>query len=358
MQDAKPDASGKLVGDLHHYCKTYGTQSCYNGYADCILSVALYNRHVMLDGDTVGAHMVTFAGRGAGYVLNTSKAESRYNKCAYIFDGASTNKLYFGCGNAAQAAGTTACDKENIKNSAFANICPSTGKECQPDDPEVRPRNDCTKITDGKFKRPWPVRTADTPCYFTGPAFRYPDMSKAKDYNKMTEMVSHRISDQNPIPGDCSDPLDQCPGFPPQGANGYCCRAWEKGIKYKCGVNQWNCNRFKKWNEIVMDLRPMVDDLRHDPNGVIVAFVYGTGSLPQAKALREKFKETYGGPGDAPLIHLDQTVNVIPTLKKYDTPFKYIENPTREQVGALTWEEADEFERWMMTGRDEPSVSV
>ena len=107
-----------------------------------------------------------------------------------------------------------------------------------------------------------------------------------------------------------------------------------------------------------MDLRPMVYDLQHDPNSVIVAFVYADSNLPQAKALRAKFKETYGGPGDAPLIHLDEGVNVIEKLKLYDTPFKYIENPTREQVGALTWEEADEFERWMMTGRDEPSVSV
>jgi hypothetical protein len=113
-----------------------------------------------------------------------------------------------------------------------------------------------------------------------------------------------------------------------------------------------------KWNEIVMDLRPMIDDLQHDPNGVIVAFVYGPSCRPQAEALRAAFKETYGGPGDAPLIYLDQAVNVIPTLKLYSTPFVYKPDPTREEVGALTWEEADEYERYMMTGRDEPSITV
>lgn len=350
MQDARPDATGKMVGYLHHYCKN---APCFKGRADCILSVALYNRHIMLDGDTVGAHLKTFAGRCAGYVLNTSKSESRYNKCAYIFDGASSNKLYFGCGDG--AAGGVDC---NSTASAFHNICPSTQKTCQPGDPEVRPRNDCTKITSGKWKRPWPKRTTDTPCYFTGPAFAYPDMSGATSWNKMTDMVSHRIADEDPAPGRCLDTLDQCPGFWPQGANGYCCRAWDHGKKYPCKIGQTNCNRMAKWNEIVMDLRPMIEDLEHDPNGVIVAFVYGQSCLPQGKALRDTFKETYGGPGDAPLIFLDQTVNVIPTLKKSGTPFVYKENPTREEVGALTWDEADEFERWMMTGRDEPSVSV
>jgi len=354
MQDAKPDPDhpGKLKGYLHHYCKN---SPCFKGRADCILSVALYNRHIMLDGDTVGAHLKTFAGRCAGYVLNTSKSENRYNKCAYLFDGASSNKLYFGCGNG--APGGISCDNKT-KNSAFYNICPSTGKTCQPGDDEVRPRNDCTKITSGKWKRPWPVKTTDTPCYFTGPAFAYPDYSEAASFNKMTQMVTKRIEDENPAPGDCSDPKDQCDGFPPQGANGYCCKAWEKGVKYPCSVDQTNCNRMAKWNEIVMDLRPMMYDLERDPNGVIVAFVYGNACKPQAEALRTAFKETYGGPGDAPLIFLDQTVNVLPNLKKSGTPFVYKTDPTREEVGALTWDEADEFERWMMTGRDEPSVSV
>jgi len=352
MQDAKPDSSGKLVGDLHHYCRN---SPCFQGRADCILSVALYNRHIMLDGDTVGAHLKTFAGRCAGYVLNTSKSENKYNKCAYLFDGASSNRLYFGCGDA--ATGSTSCDNKT-KNSAFYNICPSTGKTCQPGDKEVRPRNDCTKITSGPLKRPWPVRTDETPCYFTGPAFAYPDYSEAKSFNKMTQMVTERIKDENAAPGDCSDPKDQCPNYPPQGANGYCCKAWNKGIKYACSNHQTDCNRMAKWNEIVMDLRPMIDDLEHDPNGVIVAFVYGKSCKPQGEALRTAFKERYGGPGDAPLIFLDQTVNVLPNLKKSGTPFVYQPDPTREEVGALTWDEADEFERWMMTGKDEPSVSV
>jgi len=354
MQDALPDSHGKLHGDLHHYCKNRTqTAPCYQGRADCILSIALYNRHIMLDGDKVGAHMNTFAGRQAGYVLNTSKVENRYAKCAYIFDGASSNRLNQGCGDA--AIGGADCSNTN---SAYYNICPSTGKPCKPEDIEVRPRNDCTKIESGQFKRPWPNRTDQTPCYFTGPAFRFPDYSHAKEDNLLVEMVKNRLYNENPKPGDCSNYLDQCPGYPPEGADGYCCRAWYHGIKYPCKLNSHNCNRMAKWNEVVVDLNPMIDDLQEDPNSVIVAFVYGPSSLPQAKALRDAFKQTYGGPGDAPMIFLDQAVNVLPNLKKAGSPFVFKPTPTREEVGALTWDEADEYERWLMTGKEEPSVSV
>jgi hypothetical protein len=359
FQDAYPDPKDptKLVGVLHHYCKN---SPCYKGRSDCILSVALYNRHVMLDGGPQGAHMVTFAGRCAGYVLNTSKAENKYNKCAYMFDGASSHRLYYGCGNGDTVPDQTKEGCAPGAPSAYNNICLSTGKTCTPEDKEVQPRNNCEKVVkpDNPFHRDLPVRTGETPCYFTGPAFRYPDASQATQDNKIRKMIAARIADENPTPGSCADPLDQCPGHPPEGAGGQCCKPWEKGIKFPCNQLSWNCNRLKKWNEIVMDLRPMMDDLKEDPNGVIVAFVYGSGCLPQAKALRTAFETKYRGPGHAPLIHLDQTVNVIPTLKLYDTPFKYLENPTREQVGALTWDEADEFERWMMSGTDEPSTSV
>jgi len=366
MQNAFPDKkTGKLKGDLHHYCENRTQKApCYKGRADCILSVALYNRHIMLDGDTQGAHLKTFADRGAGYVINTSKLENRLAKCAYIFDGASSHKLNYGCGNNDGVGDGPAGDRQascHNPQSAYHNICPSTGKKCQPDDVEVRPRNDCTKIIDpkSKFPRPWPNTTGQTPCYFTGPAFRYPDYSKAKEDNLIVEMVKNRLYNEDQRPGYCGNPLDQCPEYPPEGAGGYCCRAWDHGRKLGCKDKSHECNRMAKWNEVVVDLRPMIDDLQDDPNGVIVAFVYSSLSWkPQAVALREAFKTMYGGPGDAPLIYMDQTVNVLPNLKKYGSPFVYKEETTREEVGALTWEDADEHERWMMTGKEEPSISV
>jgi hypothetical protein len=79
----------------------------------------------------------------------------------------------------------------------------------------------------------------------------------------------------------------------------------------------------RKWNEVAIDLRPVKEDLEHDPNGVIVAFVYSDASgKVVAEKLRKEFKDTWGGPGDVPLIFLDKKQNVIKTLKKFGSPFK------------------------------------
>lgn len=254
--------------DLHMYCGT----PCHDGYADCILSVALYNKHVMLDGDKYGAHMKVFAGRSAGYVINSTLAETKYNKCAYIFDGASTFRLNRGCGDAAPAVGDGSCAKG--KHSAYADLC-STGKTCTIDDPEIQPNSNCLKIT-----RPWPNTTAGAPCYFTGPAFDYP-RTNAK-YDHIREMIENRIYNQGWPPGDNSAPNDAC-----------------------CD------NRLAKWNEVVMDLRPLIADLKHDPALVIPAFVYIKGHKNEAEDLRKLFQDTYGVPGDTPLIYMDVTVDVM-----------------------------------------------
>jgi hypothetical protein len=105
----------------------------------------------MLDGDKQGAHLKVFAGRSAGYVINTSLAETRYNKCAYIFDGATTYKLNQGCGDAAPPP--TTCDN---RMGAFNNICTSTNKTCTIDDPEIQPNRLCESILKpGVHHRPW-----------------------------------------------------------------------------------------------------------------------------------------------------------------------------------------------------------
>jgi hypothetical protein len=306
------DANGVYVtmqsgGDLHHYCRTLtGNGTCFQGRADCILSVALYNRYIMLDGDKHGAHLKVFAGRQAGYVINTSLSEARYNKCAYIFDGASTYKYNQGCGDAAQGAMT--CQNEY---NAYANVCPSTGKECTINDKEVQPNTNCEKIT-----RPWPNTTSEAPCYFTGAAFDYPRISAQN--GRIHKMVENRIYNQNPNPGDCSNPMDQCRNYPPAGEGGACCPVWKNGVKTPCAAMQTECNRLGKWNEVVMDLRPMIEDLKTDPNTVIPAFVYAKGFKGDAERLRATFKKQYGSIGDAPLILMDQVKDVT----KFD-PFVF-----------------------------------
>jgi len=343
---ANPD--GKELGvymtlqtnDLH-LGKPDGTYcgKCYHGHADCILSASVYNSHMMLDGDEQGAHINTFAHETAGYVLNTAKVESRYAKCAYMFDGAINSRLNYGCGNAA----TGAADCKD-PNSAFHNKCKGPDgkpRNCTIDDDEVGPRNNCNLITkpDAKYPRPFPVRTDDLPCFWTGPAYRFPDYTKATEDNQIKDMVINRIKNQDPSPGRCADVKDQCYKDPPKGAaggfyppigpDGFCCKPWKDG-KPQPGceagdhlLHQTQCNRMRKWNEVAIDLRPVKEDLQHDPNGVIVAFFYSDASAkPVAEKLRNEFKDTYGGPGDVPLIFLDQSQNVIPTLKKFGSPFK------------------------------------
>ncbi len=71
-----------------------------------------------------------------------------------------------------------------------------------------------------------------------------------------------------------------------------------------------------------MDLRPMMEDLKNDPNPVIPAFVYAAGHKVDAEALRKTFKDTYGPAGDAPLILMDQTVDVT-QQGKFGPPFRF-----------------------------------
>jgi len=309
-------------GDLHHYCSTLtGDGDCFEGRADCTLSVALYNRYIMLDdgtkyGDKQGAHLKVFAGRAAGYVINTSLAETRYAKCAYIFDGASTYKLNQGCGDGAMGA-----QRCSNRGAAFYDVCPSTNKTCTVNDPEIQPNTNCESIIKpGRHHREWPNTTSEAPCYFTGPAFGYSYANPkvdAKD-NKIAKMVENRIYNQNPNPGDCSSPLDQCPGFPPAGADGKCC----PDGPWRCRYAQKDCNRLAKWNEVVLDLRPMIEDLKTDPNVVIPAFVYAAGHKGDAERLRDTFKNQYSGIGDVPLILIDDSKDVR-QQDKYGPPFVF-----------------------------------
>jgi hypothetical protein len=251
-------------------------------------------------------------------VINTSLAESRYNKCAYIFDGASSFKYNHGCGNAASPP-----QQCTNKGAAYYNVCPSTSKTCTINDVEIQESSNCESIIDPKnpHHRPWPNTTGEAPCYFTGPAFGYPTDIGDK-YNKINLMVENRIYNQNPNPGDCSNPMDQCQGYLPAGKDGMCCPVWKDGKPTPCAQMQTECNRLAKWNEIVMDLRPMIEDLKADPNTVIPAFVYAKGHKGDAERLRNTFKSQYAAIGNAPLILMDQTKDVN-HQEKFGPPFVY-----------------------------------
>jgi hypothetical protein len=107
-----------------------GTQ-CYKGMADCRMSATLYNHKIVLQAGMPNRIKLGL-GRSVGFVIDQARVETRFGKCAYIFDGASFAGYNSGCGDSAR---TRDCASQN---SAFHNICPSTGQTCKADDVEVK----------------------------------------------------------------------------------------------------------------------------------------------------------------------------------------------------------------------------
>merc|ERR1719183_1748371 len=73
-----------------------GNTSCFNGQADCRLSVSLMNHKMMINQAT--GTVTVGLDRGVGYVLNEEMVENSWGKCSYVWDGATNNKYNLGCG--------------------------------------------------------------------------------------------------------------------------------------------------------------------------------------------------------------------------------------------------------------------
>lgn len=161
--------------DLHHYCAALtGKGSCYKGRADCILSVALYNRHVMLDGDKQGAHLKVFAGRSAGYVINTTLAERRYSKCAYIFDGQPVSSTTRDVAVLPQGHRTA-----KTKMQPFTTSVQALGRHAKSATQKFSQTQTVRASSSPALTIDWPNTTGETPCYFTGPSFAYPTVTRS-----------------------------------------------------------------------------------------------------------------------------------------------------------------------------------
>jgi len=240
-----------------------GTQ-CYKGMADCRMSATLYNHKIVLQAGMPNRIKLGLD-RPVGFVIDQTKVETRFGKCAYIFDGASFSGYNSGCGD---SAGSQDCGSDKA---AFHNICPSTGQICTADDVEVR-RKMCKP--DGPAAMP--SKGTDWQCYFSLPALDAPRSGKA---NHLREMAKARAARQ--VGSDAMGPL------------------------------------IEQWNEVIIDEHIMIPDLRNDVASVITAFIYRKSS-PYGKSwvtgFRQKFSQEYNVDIDQiPIVGVDDSVDFTTT---------------------------------------------
>lgn len=217
-----------------------GTTKCYKGGADCRLSTSLYS-HKWLYNKTTKTPMVGF-GRPVGFIFNETMVETRWAKCAYIWDGASDNKYNRGCGDGAPGADC------KVKGTAWDNICPSTKKTCTGDSLEVT-RALCKKY--GGVHPVPPTHDAQPACLYPAVALDYHGQVSADQWtggsttSKLREMAKDRI-----LYNDGSDAT---------------------------GPN------VEKWNEIVLDEQLVLSDILLDPAAAVPAFLYAKSLAPDSR---------------------------------------------------------------------------
>jgi hypothetical protein len=164
------------------FCAPLMGTKCYKGEADCRMSATLYNHKVVLQADKPNRIKLGLD-RPVGIVIDQTKVETKFGKCAYVFDGATFAGYNSGCGD---GAGSQDCASGKT---AFDNVCPSTGKICTADDVEVH-RKMCKP--DGPAAVP--SKGTDSTCYFSLPALDWPRASKA---NHLRDMVKARAARQD-----------------------------------------------------------------------------------------------------------------------------------------------------------------
>jgi len=233
-----PGDSKSFYGNI--FCAEYdnpkGSTGCFGGRRDCAISAALYN-HLMLLTEKDTFRMFQSP---TGIVFNQTLVENYLSRCSYAWDGGTELSLNLGCGIG--AAGGWNCSSPN---SAFYNVCPSTGKICAAQDAEVKAG--LCKHFGGNA--PGPLQAL--PCtYFPGPALDYhkqEDWKPVDTRENLKEMLVFRTRHQEGV--------DEIRGIP----------------------------KISMHNEIILDARLLMPLIHEDPAWVIPAFVYVKGN-PMARA--------------------------------------------------------------------------
>jgi len=275
--------------DFTFYCLANGT-GCNEGYADCRISTSIYNKHMLVSED--GMYQVTMD-RGQGIVFNQSAVLSQYLKCSYVYDGASFNKVYGGCGCAALGAadcGSTMSAYSNhdcpyiadfVSNTCI-NACEQNTSMCVEADTTTERVEPCycsSPHLDGIYPGYDVDSTLQSQCYFKGPAF-------GGGTDETRDMLKRRVTSQETNGG-----IEDVTG---------------EGERWKQGY----------WNELVLDANVVFEVLRRKPAEAIVAFVYLKGDVvakAKAATMAASMQYDYSMQQPVPLIAFDTTVNVTET---------------------------------------------
>mmetsp|Transcript_64469 Transcript_64469/g.135274 ORF Transcript_64469/g.135274 Transcript_64469/m.135274 type:complete len:389 (-) Transcript_64469:604-1770(-) len=239
--------------------------SCYVGQADCRMSASLYNHQMIVSQD---GHPVLGLGRKVGIVFNQSMTEELFGKCSYIWDGTSSRRYNNGCGTGAPS------DDCNSGDTAYKNICPSTGQTCTAADREVK-EVFCTQFG-GDTPIP-PTHENNPECAFPGAAIDFHEQSDwTPSSTHLRDMVKARVARND--------------GHDSEGPN------------------------IEKWNEVVIDERLLLPKIWYDPAVAIPAFVYVKSDDPQfrraAEAMRDEFCSVNLLDSKIPVIAMDSTIDV------------------------------------------------
>lgn len=251
-----------------------GQTGCNLGRTDCRMSASLYNKKMLVkaDGGTTNLGL----GRTTGFVFNQTLVETYFGKCSFIWDGATNRKYNIGCGNGATEAD---CDSPN---SAFGNVCPSTGKTCTEKDPEVI-RGLC-KDFGGEVDYP-PTHAGHEQCAIPGAAFNYhgqDDWTPATDH--LRTMAKTRV-------------------------------------KFNGGTDPADGPNIEQWNEIVIDEHLLIPKIEYDPPATVVAILYVATSdahKQNGQKMRDEYCQVHKLEGKKciPLVGVD------PNKGKTEGPFK------------------------------------
>jgi len=260
--------------DENLFCNGYSKTNtgCFNGLNDCRMSAVHINHKVMVQAQGSGWKVQPLMGRTVGVIFNQTLTENYFGKCTYLFDGADSYNVNYGCGDS--APGPASCDNPN---SAFYNKCTTDGgasyHDCSATDPEITSRMckgpDYGTITPPQFK------SAAT-CFYEMPALLVPH----DDPSSFTPSSTNHLRD---------------------------------AMKQRV-LSDSTTGQSQEWNEVVIDEKLLIPQINADPTHTILAFVYLDGTWMSARdakgyatRMRDQFQEAYGVQGvpDIPVIELD-----------------------------------------------------
>jgi hypothetical protein len=281
------------------FCEGYAPDEthCFGGNADCGLSGAVINHHVLTTPYGNGTKVASLMDRSVGYIFNQTLTETYWAKCAYLYDGANTLNVNSRCGSTAH--GTADCDDHH---SAFYNQCTrdepptptSSYHTCARDDPEVAnmlcaPYGPLTP----------PLHKSDQVCMYEMPALIVPE-DGAKSF--VPSKTSHL----------------------------------REAMNARFHSDQQS-RQFQEWNEIVLDEKLVIPHFHHDPTHTILAFVYVAGgqlstesAQTYATQIRDDYESIYRvhGVPHIPIVEL----NSIDDFTQTGGPFRKAAPPQRVVV--------------------------